>query len=80
MTFLRKIRFTEGDYKGQYGYQETSSATSTRLIHLYDENGYQIDSGNGNFPNAKWEALPHSSLINDNDDFWDAIESLRFAN
>jgi len=60
-----------------FGYQETPSAGSKTLLHLYDENGDQLDSGNGHFPNAEWEALPYSSRLEDHDDFWDAIESLR---
>jgi hypothetical protein len=79
-TYLTKIKFTSGDYAGQYGYQETPRAGSSTLLHLYDENGDQLDSGNGNFPNAKWESGPqHSSHLEDSDDFWAAIEGLRFA-
>lgn len=76
-TRLTKIRFTEGNLKGQYGYQETPCAGSSELLHLYDENGDQLDSGNGHFPSAKWEALPHSSHLEDSDDFWNAIESMQ---
>lgn len=78
-TYLTKIKFTDGEYAGQYGYQETPRAGSETLLHLYDENGDQLDSGNGYFPNAKWKSLPHSSHLEDSDDFWSAIESLRFA-
>lgn len=80
-SHLTKIKFNEdsANFAGQYGYQETPQAGSSRLLHLYDENGEQFDGGNGHFPSATWEALPHSSHLEDTDDFWDAIESLRFA-
>ncbi len=81
-TNLTKIKFSElngQSVENTYGYQETPAAGSTRLLHLYDENGEQLDSGNGYFPQATWEALPHSSHLEDSDDFWEAIESLRFA-
>lgn len=80
-TYLRKIKFTQlnGEIaENSFGYQETPTATSKTLIHIYDENGEQLDSGNGYFPNAEWDGLPHSSFIEDSDDFWNAIESMRF--
>jgi hypothetical protein len=79
-TRITKIKFNNDstNFAGLYGYQETPANSST-LLHLYDEDGEQLDGGNGNFPSATWEALPHSSYISDPDDFWAAIESLRFA-
>ena len=49
MTYLTKIKFDDDTY----GYQETPAPGSRRLLHLYDENGDQLDGGNGYFPNAK---------------------------
>jgi len=79
-TYLTKIKFSElnGEtVEHSYGYQETPRDGSPKLLHIYDENGEQLDGGNGYFPNAKWEALPYGSYLEDSDDFWDAIESLR---
>lgn len=49
-TYLAKIKFLDG-LEG-YGYQETPFNPSKTLLHLYDENGEQLDTGNGNFPSA----------------------------
>lgn len=68
-TKLTKIKFTAG-LTGE-GYQETDS--KGRLIHLYDNEGDQIDTGNGHFPNAEFEAIGKPVVINDPDDFWNAI-------
>ena len=49
------------------------------LLHLYDENGDQLDR-NGHFPNVKWETIGHPpAAMVDSDDFWNTIESMRFA-
>ena len=48
-TKLTKIKFLEEE--NSYGYQETENG---KLIHLYDEEGDQLDSGNGYFPSKKW--------------------------
>jgi len=78
-TYLTKIIFSEDskNFAGLYGYQETPCAGSSTLLHLYDENGDQLDNGNGNFPSASWKALPRSSHLEDSDDFWEAVESMR---
>ena len=76
MTYLTKIKFADGSY----GYQETPTAGSSTLLHLYDENGDQLDGGNGHFPNVKWETIGHPpAAMVDSDDFWNTIESMRFA-
>lgn len=79
-TYLTKIKFSElnGEtVENSYGYQETPVRSSKNLLHLYDENGDQLDSGNGYFPNAKFEAVGEPVAIADQDDFWNAIESER---
>ncbi len=75
-TYLQRIKFSEDseNFASQIGWQETLSASSTRLLHLYDENGEQLDSGNGHFPNATWEAINGASHIEDSDDFWQTVE------
>jgi hypothetical protein len=35
-----------------WGFQELSP--NGKLLHLYDADGDQLDSGNGYFPNASW--------------------------
>jgi len=71
-TYLTKVKFSD-DSNLDYGYQETSAPTSKQLIHLYNEDGDEITQDN-----HTWEALTHSTFLSNNDDFWDAIESMRF--
>jgi len=71
MTYLTKIHFTKG-LEGN-GWQETPTAKSRTLLHLYDEDGEQLDSGNGYFPSAEWEAIGEPQPMADSDDFWQII-------
>lgn len=75
-SYLQRIRFTKDskNFANQIGFQETDRPGG-RLLHLYDENGEQLDTGS--FPNATWGVINGSSCIEDSDDFWEAVESLR---
>jgi hypothetical protein len=72
---LSKIKF-DGDsksYAGQIGFQETDD--DGNLLHLYDEEGDQLDSGNGNFPSASWDMVETVGSYDDDDmdEFWNLI-------
>lgn len=75
MNTLSKIKF-DGDsksYAAQIGFQETDGEGN--LIHLYDEEGDQLDSGNGNFPSASWGLVEEVGSYDDGDtdEFWNLI-------
>ena len=75
MMTLSKIQF-DGDsksYAGQIGFQETDEGGN--LIHLYDEEGDQLDGGNGNFPSASWDLVETVGSYDDDDmdEFWNLI-------
>jgi hypothetical protein len=75
MNTLSKIKFDAGSKNcaGQVGFQETDADNT--LLHLYDEAGDQLDSGNGNFPSATWELVEEVGSYDDGDtdEFWNLI-------
>lgn len=73
MTTLSKIKFDADsiNFANSFGFQETDK--DGKLLHLYDESGEQLDSGNGYFPNATWEFVEKCGDMFDSDDFWNLI-------
>ncbi len=75
MNTLSKIKFDvdSKNYASQVGFQETDADNT--LLHLYDEEGGQLDSGNGNFPSATWELVEvvGNYELDDTDEFWNLI-------
>lgn len=75
MNTLSKIKFNADSKSnaGQVGFQETDE--DNNLLHLYDEEGDQLDGGNGYFPNATWELIEEVGNYDDGDtdEFWNLI-------
>ncbi len=63
------------NFAGGLGFQEVDE--NGTLVHLYDQFGDQLDSGNGNFPSATWTLIETVGTYDagDTDSFWATIAS-----